>query len=189
MNNAVILHGKPTRERYEDPKETRPHEANWLPWLGKELTAKGVEVAIPALPRPYFPVYKEWKRLFEASQVGPQTGLIGHSAGAEFILRWLSENKQIEAERVVLVAPYKDYAVKYGEFSKYVLDHAMVERIGKLTIFNSLDDDEPIQTRAHELVATIDRAELIELDGFGHFRIGHNMQNEEFPQLLAELQK
>jgi hypothetical protein len=69
MRNAIILHGKPTRGRYENPDEPKPHEANWLPWLGRQLGARGVAVSIPAFPRPYFPVYEDWKGVFEGSYI------------------------------------------------------------------------------------------------------------------------
>lgn len=187
MRNAVILHGKPTEERYLDPEIPKPHEANWFPWIGAELLEAGVQVSIPPLPRPYFPVYEAWKEVFEAETVNGHTGLVGHSAGAEFILRWLSSNKDVAVERVVLVAPYRDYKDKYGDFSDYILDKNLPERVGRLTVINSLDDDPSIQRRTQELVSTFPTAKLIELDGYGHFRIGHNMTGPEFPVLLDEL--
>lgn len=94
MKNAIILHGKPTRDRYENSNEPKPHEANWLPWLKAQLEAQKINVSIPALPLPYFPVYEDWKNVFEREEVTGHTKLIGHSAGAEFILRWLSEKKR-----------------------------------------------------------------------------------------------
>jgi predicted alpha/beta hydrolase family esterase len=187
MKNAVILHGKPTKERYLDPEVPKPHEANWFPWIGAKLVESGVQTSIPPMPRPYFPEYEAWKKVFEAENVDDNTGLIGHSAGAEFILRWLSANEDKEVERVVVVAPYCDYAGKYDDFSNYQLDKHIVERVGGLTIINSLDDDEPIQRRTNELVDVFPTAKLIELDGYGHFRIGYNMTGPEFPELLDEL--
>jgi predicted alpha/beta hydrolase family esterase len=184
MKKAIIVHGKPTKERYENPLEPKPHQANWLPWLGKQLTDRGMKVSIPAMPLPYAPVYKDWKAVFPEGRVGPETGLIGHSAGAEFLLHWLSENRDATAERLVLVAPYRDYTGKYGEFSRYNLDLEIAKRVGNLTIFNSLDDDVNIQTRAQHLAKLLPEANLIELEGFGHFRIGHNMTSQAFPQLL-----
>lgn len=184
MKNAVILHGKPTKERYEDPSILKPHQANWLPWLGRQLSSRGIEVMIPALPLPYFPVYSDWKTAFPEHRVNNETGLIGHSAGGEFLLRWLSENKSATVEQLVLVAPYHDYEGKYGEFSDYVLDKELVERVGRLSIVNSQDDDQPIQRRASELKVLLPEADLIQLNGFGHFRIGHNMTSEEFPEIL-----
>jgi len=184
MNNAVILHGKPPRERYDNPNEPKPHEANWFPWLGQQLIERGVEVSIPPLPKPYYPVYKDWKGVFDSNKVDQETALIGHSAGAEFILRWLSENQIAEVEQVVIIAPYRDYENKYGDFSQYKLDKDIVKRTDRLTIMYSLDDDEPILRRTRELITAFPSAEHIELNGFGHFRIGHNMQTDEFPELL-----
>jgi predicted alpha/beta hydrolase family esterase len=187
MKNAVILHGKPTKERYLNPEIPKPHEANWFPWIGAKLSEAGIQTSIPPLPRPYFPVYEAWKEVFEAEKVDDTTGLVGHSASAEFILRWLSSNKDTTVERVVVVAPYCDYAGKYGDFSKYTLDKNLTERVGSLTVINSLDDDELIQRRTRDIVGTLSAAKLIELDGYGHFRIGHNMIGPEFPELLDEL--
>lgn len=186
MNSAVILHGKPSRERYENPREPKPHEANWLPWLGKKLASEGIATAIPALPKPYFPIYADWKKVFEKHSVDQDTALIGHSAGAEFILRWLSETGAA-VERVALVAPYHDFQRKYGEFSEYSIDKTIMQRVGRMTVINSLDDDQPIQDNVKRLAETLPEANLITLNGFGHFRIGHNMVTEEFPELLEEL--
>ena len=187
MKNAVLLHGKPTRERYLDPAIPKPHEANWFPWIGARLLEAGVPTSIPPLPRPYSPEYLAWKAVFEAEQVDDGTGLVGHSAGAEFILRWLSENSDKAVERAVLVAPYRDYAGKYGDFSAYDLDNGLADRVDRLTIINSRDDDPTIQRRTHELVGALPTARLVELDGYGHFRIGHYMPGPEFPVLLHEL--
>jgi predicted alpha/beta hydrolase family esterase len=187
MLNAVILHGKPTRERFFDPTQPKPHVTNWFPWIGKKLLEEGVDISIPPLPQPYYPIYEAWRTVFEKQKMTKDTGLIGHSAGAEFILRWLSINKDVSVERVVLVAPYRDYDGKYEDFSKYDLDKDLCERIGKVTIINSLDDDAPIQRRTQELITAYPTAKYIELDGYGHFRIGHNMTSQEFPILFDEL--
>ena len=187
MKTAVILHGKPTQERYENPDIPKPHKANWFPWIKAELFKVGIEATVPALPQPYHPDYEAWKGVFEKETIDEHTGLVAHSASAEFLLRWLSANKQKELERVVLVAPYRDYVGKYGDFSTYELDKDIPKRIGSLTIINSIDDDEPIQRRTQELVETFPSVKYVELDGYGHFRIGHNMTGPEFPVLLDEI--
>jgi hypothetical protein len=91
-------------------------------------------------------------------------------------------------EQIALVAPYHDFAGKYGEFSQYELDGDIIERVGRITIINSLDDDAPIQASVERIATALPDAHVIELDGYGHFRIGHNMQDEEFPVLLNALQ-
>lgn len=187
MKNVVILHGKPTKERYLNPETPKPHEDNWFPWLKAKLSKVGISASIPALPCPYFPEYEAWKKVFDAEKIDNNTGLVGHSAGAEFILRWLSSNKDTTVERVVLVAPYCDYAGKYGDFSNYELDSNLLERVGGLTVINSLDDDEPIQRRTRDLLGVFPVAKLVQLNGYGHFRIGHNMTGPEFPVLLNKL--
>ena len=62
MNKAIILHGKPKRERYFDESQPKPHEANWLPWLGEKLAEQGIEVNIPAFPEPYAPDYQNFDK-------------------------------------------------------------------------------------------------------------------------------
>jgi predicted alpha/beta hydrolase family esterase len=101
----------------------------------------------------------------------------------------MSETPQKSVDKVVLVAPYKDYDKKYGDFSDYNFVPSLVERTGRLTIIHSTDDDGPIARRTEELVTALPTANYIELEGFGHFRIGHNMSSEEFPILLDELTK
>lgn len=187
MTNAIIVHGKPTQERYENPDEPKPHEANWLPWLGEKLAESGIEVSIPIMPKPYYPVYEDWQNTFEKHHIDSQTALVGHSAGAEFLLRWLAENGGQTAEQLVLVAPYRDFDMKYGDFSNYRLDRKVIERVGSVTIFNSTDDDLTINRRTDELLGVVEGAELIEFKDHGHFRIGHNMDTREFPKLLEVL--
>lgn len=89
----------------------------------------------------------------------------------------------------MLVAPYKDYDNKYEGFSDYKLDTDLIRRAGNISILHSDDDDPPINRRAHELAQAIDDVHFVELSGYGHFRIGHNMQSEELPPLLSELER
>ena len=187
MKNAVLLHGKPSRERYDNPDIPKPHEANWLPWLSGKLGELGVSTTIPAFPKPYAPDYADYKEMFEELTVNADTALIGHSAGAEFALRWLSERNEVEVDKLILVAPWQDAARKYGEFSNYTIDFDLAERVGQITIFNSLDDSQGIQETVQSLRMTIPRAKYIELNGYGHFMLGNNMTDTAFPELLTEL--
>ena len=187
MPRATFIHGKPTKERYENPAEPMPHVANWFPWIGDAMEEHGYNVAIPAMPLPYHPVYKDWREVFESIPLAEDTILVGHSAGAEFLLRWLSEHRDATVAKLALVAPYRDEAGKYGDFSKYNLDLGLPHRVGKIVIFNSFDDDPPIQRQANRLASLMPLAKLVEFEDYGHFRIGHNMTGPEFPKLLDEL--
>ena len=188
MDKLILVPGKPTRERYEDSRMPKPHEANWFPWIAGAVEKVGVRASIAVMPRPYHPVYEDWANEFESlGPINENTALVGHSAGAEFLARWLSENKEVCVDRVVWVAPYRDRAGKYGDFSKYALDTGLGERVGRLVIFNSTDDDPGIQDYARELAAAIPSAQLVEFEGYGHFKIGDNMPGPEFPVLSQEL--
>jgi predicted alpha/beta hydrolase family esterase len=125
--------------------------------------------------------------VFEQNTVNEGTAIVGHSAGAEFALRWLSEHPAVVINRLVLVAPYHDAARKYGDFSEYELDHDLERRVGRMTIFHSTDDDGGIVQRVQTLRSVFPVAHYVEFEGHGHFRYGHNMKYREFPELRDEL--
>ena len=184
--DALILHGKPPRERYENPDLPKPHEANWLPWLASELAKRGLATEIPQFPRPYEPDYDAYAAVFEQYDV--ESGVVvAHSAGAEFILHWLSENQGVSLRQLLLVAPWTDDKGKYGEFSNYTLDTSLPNRIGRVTIVNSLDDSQAIQDNVAKLQSALNPTKLIEFDTHGHFMLGNNMPDTTFPELLAEI--
>lgn len=187
MKDALILHGKPTRERYENPELPKPHEANWLPWLASKLGQRGITATVPAFPEPFHPNYENWKQAFEQYPVGRDTGVIAHSAGAEFATRWLSESKDRELAKLVLVAPWTDVSRKYGGFSNYELDAGLAERVGEVVILSSVDDSDAINSRTHFLHEKISPSKYVEFDHYGHFMIGNNMDSEEFQELLEEV--
>lgn len=187
MRNALILHGKPTRERYENPELPKPHEANWLPWIRSELGKRGVATAIPAFPKPYAPDYEKWSELFERYEPDSRSAIVGHSAGAEFALRWLSEHDSARIRQLILVAPWTDTTGKYGDFSNYELDPTIEQRIGSISLFNSLDDSQAIQDSVLRLRKALPKAEYVEFKNHGHFMFGNNMTSKKFPELLARL--
>jgi len=63
----------------------------WLPWLKKELEAKGFTVSIPQMPDTDHPVIDKWVgKLNEVvGTVDENTYLVGHSVGCQTILRYL----------------------------------------------------------------------------------------------------
>jgi predicted alpha/beta hydrolase family esterase len=187
MRNVLFAHGKPPRERYEDPTIPKPHEANWFPWAKGQLSLHNIEASVPALPKPYYPVFRDWENAFPGHDIDEDTGLVGFSAGSEFLLRLLSENTGIHAEHLVLVAPWRDSNGKYEDFSNYTLDPGICERVGKLTVISSLDDSEAIQDNARYLAETLPSANLVKLNGYGHFMLGNNMVSEDFPELISVL--
>ena len=96
IKRAFIIHGW----------DSHPGEG-WLPWLKHELEACDFRVSVPAMPDPRHPAIDKWVSRIQMEVGSPDdhTFLIGHSIGAQAILRYLQTLG--DAERIggaVLVA-------------------------------------------------------------------------------------
>lgn len=75
-------------------------KSDFIPWLKKELEAKGFEVHSPAMPNPEEPKIETWVPIL-AQAVGivdENTFFVGHSVACQTILRFLEslpENKKV----------------------------------------------------------------------------------------------
>jgi len=65
----------------------------WFPWIKKELEERGVEVHAFSMPHTDYPVIKEWVGFLEKNikDINEETYFIGHSIGAQTILRFLEK--------------------------------------------------------------------------------------------------
>jgi predicted alpha/beta hydrolase family esterase len=168
MKNALILHGMPDKEEYYSSGSS-PANSHWLPWLKQELTARGISTQCPEFPVPYAPVYENWKATFEQYSVDPETVLIGHSCGAGFIVRWLSENKSIRVGKVLLVAPWLDPDKQLEDsFFSFTIDSNLRDRTAGIQVLYSLDDGREVHESVHLLREKIN-AEFLEYANKGHF--------------------
>jgi uncharacterized protein len=181
MKTAIILHGMPSKEEYFNPDKEAQSNKHWLPWIQRQLILDGVLAQAIELPEPYEPVYEKWAKVFEQFDINEDTILIGHSCGAGFLVRWLSENK-IKVNKVVLVAPYLglDGGVKL-DFFDFEIDPKISERTNGLTIFVS-NDDKDILESMDKLKNELENINVIELKNKGHFTLGC-MGTKEFPEL------
>lgn len=141
----------------------------------------------PEVPHSYDPQYPIWKREFERFEVTPETILVGHSCGGGFLVRWLSENKEARAKKVVLVAPWLDLERESTtDFFDFQIDFELSSRIGELIIFCSDDDNISIQESVKKIRDEIAGITYREFHGYGHFTQS-TMKKPEFPELLAVL--
>lgn len=188
MKTAIIIHGMPSREEYFDETKPKPADAHWIPWLKKELEKQGYVVVVPAMPEPYQPNYKKWKEVFEQFPVDEHTTLVGHSCGAGFLVRWISESNT-KVGKVVLVAPWigmdsEDMWTKLaGDFFDFDIDRNLVRKTKGLTIFISSDDDKDMLITVDFLKTELTGYSLKEFTDKGHF-ISGDMGTNEFPELL-----
>jgi len=186
MRTAIILHGRPSKEEYFNPDFPSPSDSHWLPWIQRQLILNGIFAETPELPEPYEPDYEKWCRIFNRFNIDKETDLIGHSTGAGFLLRWLSENK-IKIRRLTLVAPFLDpeKTIKSGMLD-FDIDELLSERAEKILVFFSPDDDREILSSVETLKNKLSAATFIELPGRGHFTLD-DMGTEAFPELLKAL--
>jgi hypothetical protein len=82
-------------------------EEGCFPWVKEQLEAKGIETHTPAMPNPLKPEIDTWVS-FLKNEIGvpdEQTILVGHSIGAQTILRYLETlEDKIKIKGVVCLA-------------------------------------------------------------------------------------
>ncbi len=187
MKNAIILHGRPSKDDYYDTATESQSNSHWLPWLQHQLLLKEVLAQTPELPHSYAPDYAEWRKIFEALQPTTETILVGHSYGAGFLIRWLTENSNKKVGRVVLVAPSLGYKFDdRDKFFNFVINPNLAKQTGGITIVVAKNDTESIQRAVKELTSIVKNIKLRELETGGHFTRS-DMGKAEFPELLEEV--
>ncbi len=175
--NAIIIHGMAGEESYfaDGPSWSHRH---WLPWLQRELLRRRILAQTPEMPEPYRPDYGKWKELFDRFPVDGDTILVGHSCGAGFLVRRLSE-PMVRVGKVALVAPWMDPAGKRAPamFAGFVPDPFLVARTAGVGVFFSSDDGRGVLATVANLRARVGGLQVLEFAGRGHFISG------EFPEL------
>lgn len=183
MKTALILHGMPSKEEYFDPNGSSPSNSHWLPWVQHQLLLNNILAQTPELPHPYQPVYEKWCEVFERFQIDEQTHLIGHSCGAGFLIRWLSEH-DVRVGKLALVAPWLDPTHSIlPDFFNFHLDSNLVNRTAGTMLYLSKDDDNDIQKSASVLKDQLQGLQIQEFPNRGHFTFA-DMKTDQFPELL-----
>lgn len=184
MINAIIVHGMPEKEEYYDSKYPSSSNFHWIPWLQKQLLIKEIHAQTPEVFHAYKPEYSLWKKEFERFEIHKETILVGHSCGGGFLVRWLSENKNVKVGRVVLVAPWLDPdREETTDFFDFEIDPDLAKRTESFTVFISDDDHESILKTVEIIKGKIVDTKFKVFKGHGHFT-QNDMKTSEFPELL-----
>lgn len=185
MRNAIILHGKPSKQRYYDLAFPASSNYYWIPWLQKQLIVKDILTSTPEVPNNWVADYSVWLKEFERYDVTSKTILIGHSCGGGFLLRWLSENQNMMPSKVVLAAPWLNpkNLEETGDFFNFDLDNNLAERT-KMSVVYSDDDEQSVLDTVDILHSTYPDAVIVKLHGYGHF---YDDRRNEFPELLKSI--
>ena len=193
MKKAILVHGKPSRETYEDSSSTSASNAMWFPWLQKQLTLRDISAQTPEMLRAYQPDYRIWKETFEQFLIDDTTVLVGHSCGDGFLVQWLSEHPEVAVGDVYLVGPafgdrynpetpYDDPLL--GGFFDFTIDTSLLKRVASLHVLYSDNDSVRVDTAVRMLKEALPDADYHLFKGYGHFRGKLDMADDTFPELL-----
>lgn len=188
MMNAIIVHGMPSKQqdKIAHVLGIKASKFHWLGWLGKQLRRNGFEVWAPEMPKAYAPDWESWVREAEKAEIGPDTLLVGHSAGGGFWLRYLSDHPDLRVGKVVLAAPWIDVPQKTApQFFDFKLDKNMVKRTKGITIFYSDNDMRAIDLSINKIQSEVEGINFKLMKGYGHFTL-FQMHSRKFPELLQE---
>ena len=181
MKRVVIVHGW----------KGSPQE-NWLPYLKEELENLSVEIHVPQMPNPDFPVCSEWVNILKSLIINPDLGtfLVGHSLGIIAILRYLESLPEGNAVGgVVSVAGFSEtLGIKEHEsFFSIPINYDKVKRSCRKFVAFQSDNDYYVSMKNGEILRDRLGSELIIIKNAGHFctRDGY----EKMPLLLEKLKK
>lgn len=176
---TVELRDVPTDSEYK----------SWKAWLIAEL-GEGYWFDRPDMPNAHNAHYDEWKIWFErhASLIEGEVILIGHSLGAMFLAKYLSENEvpYTVKQLFLLAGPCGEYddgsGNDCGSF-RFPSDQLanLSPQVQKVTIMHSEDDFVVPFSHAERFQAAIPNAELVKFTDKNHFIIA------EFPELLERI--
>ena len=161
----------------------KPERKRWRDWLALEL-ATTHELIAPAMPCKQNADYIAWSIWFEKVIPYLRDGvvLIGHSLGAGFLLRYLTENTlPVAVAQLHLVAPCIDQVPEFGiDFAHW---SGFTTVPVETHLWHSTDDTIVPIAQSEQFKEKYPEAELHTFTDRFHFL------TEIFPELLVELQK
>lgn len=192
MQQVIVIHGGTTFEQYDEYVKylsTKPLSLDRLVYkpMWKELLQDNLgsdyTVLLPKMPNSTNARYSEWRLWFEhvSSLFTDNCILIGHSLGAIFLAKYLSENNfPVKINATILVAaPYDDDSLEdLTDFKIESLSDKLTEQAGKLVFFNGTDDPVISQSDLKKYQKALPSAEFKIMSAPDHF------VRAEFPELV-----
>jgi predicted alpha/beta hydrolase family esterase len=185
MKNVILLHGKPDKSEYYNPMLPSVSNANWHPWVQQQLSIRDIPSQTPEMPNSWKPHYPTWQKEFERYDITPDTILVGHSCSGGFLVRWLSEHKDVRVGKVILVAPSLGNGWVEDDFFKFDMDPDLATRTNGLIMYGSDNDSDGIKQSIQTFRSIIKDINYREFSGYGHFC--YEDIGSGFPELLQEI--
>lgn len=191
---VLVIHGGTAFDTYEEyitylkNKEVsleRLQARDWKMNLQDDL-GDDFDVYLPKMPNAQNAVYAEWKLWFEKFLAILEDGviLVGHSLGAVFLAKYISENGSIKKiKATLLVAPpfSADEGRVLPQFSITSSLEKLKEHGGRVIIYHSKDDPVVDFSELQEYQDCLPTLESKVFEDRGHFNM------EEFPEILEDI--
>lgn len=182
----LIIRGGESFEKYEDflqyiktiqidPYEKKKNWRDWIIWALSETH----DVLVPLMPCKQNAEYEPWKIWFERHLefiTEPEPIIIGHSLGASFLLKWLSENKfPKKISQLHLIAPWvsDDVPLNLERIKTFKADQAKFGNIPgqclKVHLWHSEDDTVVPYNNAQIIKTVMPEVILHSFKDRGHF--------------------
>jgi len=143
-----------------------------------------IKADTPEIFNVYDPHYDEFVKEVERFDITPETTLVGHSMGAGFWVRYLSEHPEVFVDKVILVAPWINSDRSYDiDFFDFEIDPSITEHANEFVIFASDNDGESVQHSVKTLSEKLPNVVMREFHDYGHFTM-KSMKTDAFPELL-----
>ncbi len=192
-NKVILMYGRfplffEDGVRPLDVPSCNPGNAsNWMGWTKKELEKKEYDVYAPQVPKVWESPYTEWKKVLDEIGVDENTTLVGLSAGAAAVSRYIVEGNN-HIKKLILIAPARfattgDPCPTRDEYYNFEIDKTVQKQITNgVTIFFDPQDYPPI-VKSVEMYKQEFEAKTVPTEGCGHF----SFLIPTFPPLLNEI--
>lgn len=183
MQTAIIIHGMPDKDEYFNVDGDSQSNSHWIPWLQQQLIINGISTQTPDMPDAYEPDYQKWLSVFGNFKIDENTILVGHSCGAGFLIRFLSEN-DTKVGSVFLVAPWLDTDRTLNtNFFNFEIDDNVADKTKGINLIYSADDYADVISSVSKIVEKVGGVNVIKFENKKHFTV-EDMKTKKFPELL-----
>ena len=195
MKQVLIIHGGNSFSHYKDYLEYLKNSAihydrikpqkSWKTWTAEQM--HDTDVLLPTFPNGSNAVYDEWKIYFEKliPFLEDDVQLVGHSLGAMFLAKYLSENPLVKpVKRIVLIAGgYDDDSNE--DLGSFKVTSAKNINFSAREVYLLHSKDDPVVSFSElaKFQADLPSAIVHIFSNYGHFN------TETFPELLEILKQ
>lgn len=193
----LLIHGGSTFDTYKDYllflenlkiNLDKYRKTKWSDSLRKELGVK-FDVLLPRMPNPTNAKYSEWEVLFKkiVPLLKNNVILIGHSLGAIFLVKYLSENKfpKKVLATMLISAPYDNDGMEesLGDFILPKSLNKLSKQGGKIFLYQSKDDLVVPCANIEKYKKALPSVIIREFKKGGHFN------QLKFPELVKDIKE